>query len=348
MPLQDPFLTFSSNFLNRMIQAQQINAQMELAKRREERYDKSLQIALGRVGIESERLALAQAADTRAQAREDRLQSFMTQYQVPKARADIGRAQIETDILRQVFPSEQPVSTAPPTGLFPIQDAMGIAQPTETEGFPAPSIEGGFRPKEVTIGGMKFDIPGQMTTSTKTALEKEVAELNQGILGLETTRNLYEDEYSTIPFKTREGITSYFERWGYKPPEEETFWRITKQQVADYNAWFGQAEQQFLVFRRWATGVAGGPAEMAQIRMAFADPKEKSPTQFKAMLDQAISYRKTYRSSIENRIKSGSILNNETRRQATRDALASIGQPIKDISLPEEITGSDDPFGYLE
>ena len=55
--------------------------------------------------------------------------------------------------------------------------------------------------------------------------------------------------------------------------------------IKERAAWFRQAEADFIAYRKWATGVAGGEKEMAEIATSFPDPVKNSPTEYRANLD---------------------------------------------------------------
>jgi len=178
--------------------------------------------------------------------------------------------------------------------------------------------------------GTTVIMPGETQKSTIGKLEDDIKELNQGIFGLQTVSDLYKPEYSTYGFKARRFVTAFGEKLGKPVPKEETRFRVSKEQLANYSSWFGTAEQQFLVFRKWATGVAGGPIEMQQIRTAFPDPKDKSPTEFKAMLDQAIRFKQAYRVELGKQIMAGTMVTPEMKSKILMSTLQKVQaeQPI--------------------
>lgn len=187
---------------------------------------------------------------------------------------------------------------------------------------------------------------GQAQKSTVAAMEKDLLQLDKDINALQSVRGLYRDEFSTWPFKGRKWWATTKEKAGIKPPEKPGWLTASKKQIQDYSAWFGSAETQYLTFRKWATGVAGGPQEMAQIRQAFPDPKDKSPTEFRAMLDQSIRFKQIYKQELTKKIQAGMVIDKQQKSDAAMIALRGIQQPEKQGMEPVPSEQSD-PFGIL-
>jgi len=186
---------------------------------------------------------------------------------------------------------------------------------------------------------------GGAQRSTLGAMEREYNQLKQDIMSLDTIRNLYQDKFSTYGFKGRKYISTELEKIGITPGERRGVITASKEEIQNYSKWFGQAETQYLTFRKWATGVAGGPAEMAQIRQAFPDPKDKAPTEFKAMLEQAISYKQVYADRLAQKIAAGEVIDKDVRSRIAMEALSDVlntsRAPEGDITLetatPEDL-----------
>jgi hypothetical protein len=61
--------------------------------------------------------------------------------------------------------------------------------------------------------------------------------------------------------------------------------RGQKRLIRERSKWFRQAKADFLAYRRWATGVAGGEKELKEIATSYPDPVKNSPTQYMANLN---------------------------------------------------------------
>ncbi len=165
--------------------------------------------------------------------------------------------------------------------------------------------------------------------STKSKIESNILDSDKAVLGLKIMDTSFKDKFTEYSFQTRAAGTRIAEKLGFEPPEEGIV-RVGKKELEEYSAWQRQAEEAFLTFRKWATGVAGGEKEMSDIRKVFAT-KDKSATEFKAMLKQAINYQAVYKQSLQLYLQQGSVLP-EAQKLATRNALNSVsaqgGSPI--------------------
>ena len=167
------------------------------------------------------------------------------------------------------------------------------------------------------------NLPGT-EKSTKGSMEKSIIEAQKSVLGLDIMDRTFKEEYTQYPFQARSKLSSGAEKLGIPLPEDEGGILLTKEQLGDKAAWERQAEEAFLTFRKWATGVAGGEKEMAAIRQAFAT-KDKSATEFRAMIKQAKDFQSAYVQSLENMLMAGSVLSKETKARAAEIATQSSG-----------------------
>lgn len=128
---------------------------------------------------------------------------------------------------------------------------------------------------------------GDIEKSTKGSLERDIVDLEQRVVGLDNVMNQFRPEFATIPGRMKARTTAAAERLGKTANE---FLKqlpvvgdvLDKQFLEDYTTWFSQAKNEILAFRKWATGVAGGPKEFAEIYKGYADPEKDSPTQFQS------------------------------------------------------------------
>lgn len=119
---------------------------------------------------------------------------------------------------------------------------------------------------------------GNMTTATKSKLQQDIIEGKQNIESFKKTRDLFKTEYLTMFGKGERMLASVADKAGVSTEGQ-------KKLIRDRSKWFRQAKADFIAFRKWATGVAGGEKELAEIATAFPDPVKNSPEEYKANLD---------------------------------------------------------------
>lgn len=179
--------------------------------------------------------------------------------------------------------------------------------------------------KQLEKAGVQVDIGlGEAQKATIGKLEDQILELDKMQVQLEDVSNSYRPEFSTWGFRGKKWLSTKFEKAGVKPPEKESLLRTSKQQTRDYISWYQPAEAAFLSFRRWATGVAGGEREMSQMREAFPEPRNLSPTEFRAAIDKAQQFRNAYRKRLEDYRLRGSIIDKKTQSQIAMEALSEV------------------------
>ena len=180
---------------------------------------------------------------------------------------------------------------------------------------------------------------GAVEKSTKGMLEKELVDLNKATGDLENVRSAYQDKFSEYAFRGRKWLATTGEKLGISAPDVPGI-RASKDEITAYTDWYQTAKGAFLTFRKWATGVAGGQQEMNEIKTAFPEPDNLSPTEFRAAIDASIKYRDAYRSRLEGYLKEGKVITPDVQKEITRKALidAKIGQQsrtLDDISKEE-------------
>jgi hypothetical protein len=169
---------------------------------------------------------------------------------------------------------------------------------------------------------------GDVEKSTKGKIEQDLIDLNKATGDLENVRDAYQDKFSTYGFRGRKWLGTKTEKLG--PGATQLIdavapgVRASKEEITAYTDWYQSAKQAFLTFRKWATGVAGGPQEMAEIAKAFPEPDNLSPTEFKAAVDASIKYRNAYRATLEEYLKTGAVITPEAKRAASRAALQTV------------------------
>jgi len=183
---------------------------------------------------------------------------------------------------------------------------------------------------KITSGGITVNLPSAQK-STIAKMEQAVLDSRKSVLGLDIIDKTFKPEYTEYPFQLQATLTRTIEKFGKKLPTKSGGLLLTGKQLGDYAAWVRQAEEAFLTFRKWATGVAGGEREMAAIREAFAT-KDKSATEFKAMVKQAKMFQQAYMAELDRLIRTGSVLNKNTQTKAAQIGMKAAGiQPGRQI-----------------
>lgn len=100
-----------------------------------------------------------------------------------------------------------------------------------------------------------------------------------------------------------------------------------KRLIRERSKWFRQAKADFIAYRKWATGVAGGEKELTEIATSFPDPVKNSPTQYEANLD-----------SIEETTKKVLMLNKDFLRSGI-----DLDQPLRKILEQARAVGIPTP-----
>ena len=119
---------------------------------------------------------------------------------------------------------------------------------------------------------------GDLGKTTKTSLEKDIIEGTKNIQSFYETGKLFKPEYLTYMGKGKKELAEVMDKAGV-PSEGQ------KEYLNEYQSWFRRAKADFIAYRKWATGVAGGEKEMAEIATSFPDPVKNSPEQYKSNLE---------------------------------------------------------------
>ena len=208
-------------------------------------------------------------------------------------RTETGRLKSEEIALntrKQTFEESKPIGFAPgtmvmqqgkETGQVPFKPE-GFELFTDTKGNQAYLREGGtvpagFKRVDKTSGPSVVVQTGDLGKGTKTEVEKEIIKGVQNIQSFRETEKLYKPEYLTLFGKGEKALAGLMDKAGVATDKQ-------KELIGDRAAWFRQAKADFIAFRKWATGVAGGEKELKEIATAFPDPVENSPTQYAANL----------------------------------------------------------------
>ena len=133
--------------------------------------------------------------------------------------------------------------------------------------------------KKVQKSGVNVSInTGDLTKPTTTKLQGDIVEATRNIQSFRRTRSLFKPEYLTLFGKGKKLAAETADKLGISSKEQ-------KKLIRDRSKWFRQAKADFIAYRKWATGVAGGEKELREIATSFPDPVNNSPEQYKANLD---------------------------------------------------------------
>jgi len=131
--------------------------------------------------------------------------------------------------------------------------------------------------KQVKGSGVTINT-GDLGKSTQNKLEQDIIEADKNIQSFNETRKSFKDDYLTYLGKGMRKIAEMMDKSGISTEDQRKY-------INDYNTWFRQAKADFIAYRKWATGVAGGEKELKEIATSFPDPVNNSPEQYKANLD---------------------------------------------------------------
>jgi len=122
------------------------------------------------------------------------------------------------------------------------------------------------------------DVTVNLGTSTKQHLEKEIIDADSSIANFDSIESSFNPAFLTYGGKLKAGTQRVLDKAGFASNTQFLEERAT---------WFSQAMSAFIAYRKWATGVAGGEKELAQIAKAYPDPEKNSPAEYKANLKQS-------------------------------------------------------------
>jgi len=138
------------------------------------------------------------------------------------------------------------------------------------------AIPKGF--KKVQTKGTAVTVnTGDLAKTTKSKLEDDIVEATRNIQSFKATRASFKPEYLTLFGKAGNFMAESADKAGVSTADQ-------KKLISERSTWFRQAKADFIAYRKWATGVAGGEKEMAEIATSFPDPVKNSPTQYIANL----------------------------------------------------------------
>jgi hypothetical protein len=171
-----------------------------------------------------------------------------------------------------------------------------------------------------------------LSVGTQTQLQKDIIEQQTALDTLNTISQKFKPEYLTYFGRGKQFVGKIGEKAGADV--------VDQQWLNDRQEWYQITKSNQIAFRKWATGVAGGEKELAEIAKAYPDPDKNSPTEFTANLRQAnmnaVRLKKRYNMFLANGIK------------PTKEQLSTV--PLSSINVSEgELTGgmSDEAKQFL-
>jgi len=251
------------------------------------------------------------------------------------------RNSLRTETQRMKKEEEDSKITAYSAGSSLYQGGKALGQvPFSPEKSPAPQFEVFENPggdqvyvekgKTIPEGYTKVQAKGTQVTiqtgdlgkTTKAKLEQDIIEGTQNIQSFKETRKLFKPEYLTIFGKSGKLLAETADKIGISTKGQRVL-------IRERSKWFRQAKADFIGYRKWATGVAGGEKELKEIATSFPDPVNNSPTQYKANLG-----------SIEETTKRVLMLNTDFLRSGI-----DINQSLDKVLEQAKRVGIQDPSG---
>ena len=179
-----------------------------------------------------------------------------------------------TEMIGRTGPATPKVAT-PPTPSWEVFEGVEGDQIYVQKGKPIPD---GYNKVRGGSGTSLTINTGDISKTTKAKLEATIMEGTRNIQSFTETRKLFKPEYLTTFNKANKFIAEAADKAGVSTKGQKAF-------IRERAMWFRQAKADFIAYRKWATGVAGGEKELQEIATSFPDPVKNSPTQYAANLD---------------------------------------------------------------
>ncbi len=119
---------------------------------------------------------------------------------------------------------------------------------------------------------------GDLSKTTRAQVEKDIIQGVRSLGSFKKTRTLFKPEYLTVFGKGEVLLAKKADQLGLSSVSQ-------KRLIRERATWFRRAKADFIAYRKWATGVAGGEKELKEIATAFPDPVKNTPEQYQANLD---------------------------------------------------------------
>lgn len=198
------------------------------------------------------------------------------------------------------------------------------------------------------LGGVAPEAFTQLQKPVAVKIQGEIKDAIIDIANLENIESSFRDEFAQIPFKIGQKITKLKDVFGIPVTEEQ------RKNLTEFSAWRRGAQREFVVFKKWATGVAAGQGEMKeQIETAFPSGLKDSAIEFRSKIQDAIKVRKRSQQILTDILNSGTVItpkdSKEARQRALSQALtehlSETGQPTRppDVNVPPPPPGFGTP-----
>ena len=187
---------------------------------------------------------------------------------------------------------------------------------------------------------------GELAGAPKGSQSKQFNDIvvnQQGLDGLQYTESLYEPEFLTYGGKGQAFLQQHLNK--LNPGQRDAFTQRRR-------AFITAMKQDFLRFKKWATGVAAGPREIADIEAATLN-ENMSPEEFESTLPVLRSLRRRLNARVQAALKAG--INNEEqfREYLQVNPLSSIptlqerGDQLEQMGYkPDQVKGILQDEGY--
>lgn len=182
-----------------------------------------------------------------------------------------------------------------PTGTRWVKRSQAIGQP----GKPGSGLDVEFgpdgRPIRMTTGRKGVGGAGGLGKRAQGAAQTEIITNMQAIDRINSLQTLYEPEFLTYKGAAKGAWATFLNKMD--PDKRSQF-------QARRAAFISAANRDFLIFRKWATGVAGGEKEMAEIKRATFS-EDDSPQDFEAKMGVAKSLYRRLNARLQSALKAG-------------------------------------------
>jgi hypothetical protein len=222
--------------------------------------------------LKQEELAFSQAMDVGRFGLEERAQRLGERKQTFEETRPRGYA--PGTLIKTPGGTDQQVPTAPPKPDFELFTDSEGNQAYLAKGASVPS---GWTRVDKRTGPAVNVYTGDLARTTRTKVESEIIEGVKNVQSFRKTGEMFKDEYLEVMGKGKKKAAEIMDKAGVSTEDQRKY-------INEYAQWFRQAKSDFLAYRKWVTGVAGGEKEMQEIATAFPDPVNNSPEQYKANL----------------------------------------------------------------
>ena len=176
-----------------------------------------------------------------------------------------------------LFKGDEPIGQvpfSPKEGDFEVFEGKGGDQVYVQKGNEIPK---GY--KKVQTKGTSLTVnTGELSKATKSKTEQGIIEADQNLQSFKKTKEMFKPEFLTMFGKGGNVLAITADKVGISTEAQ-------KKLISERTKWFRQAKADFISYRKWATGVAGGEKEYKELATSFPDPVRNSPQQYISNLE---------------------------------------------------------------